>query len=168
MRRLVERHGGRLYACALRMLGDAGAAEEIVQDAFATLVRTGSQFRHGSSIGTWLYTVTMNRCRDARRRAAFGAAAVTAPVDDTMPDAGPGPLELTQARDREERLRAAIARLPDEMREVIVLRFASGRSYEEIAQLVGCATGTIASRIHRALQRLGDELRATGLTRESL
>jgi RNA polymerase sigma factor (sigma-70 family) len=168
MRQLVRRHGGRLYACAFRMVGDAGLAEEIVQDVFATLARTGSQFREASALGTWLYAVTLNRCRSALRRMQTQRDSGTDPLLATVPDDTPGPHERLLARDRGDRLRAAVARLPDEMREVIVLRFVGGKSYDEIAELVGCAHGTIASRIHRALRRLGDDLRATGLTPESL
>ncbi len=167
-RDLLRRHGGRVYACALRMLGDTATAEEVVQDVFSKLLLEGSQFRQESALATWLYVVTLNRCRNILRKASFRAGALAHPLEANLADPSPDPHQLVEQGERSERVRAALAGLPDEMREVIVLRFAAGRSYEEIAEILGCATGTVASRLHRALHRLGDRLRAAGLTRESV
>lgn len=165
---LVRRHGGRVHACALRVLGNSATAEEIVQDVFSKLFRDGHAFRQESSLGTWLYAVTLNRCRNVLRRASFRAAVDAKPLVIDLPDESPDPHQLLEQRDRQERLRKAMGRLPEEMREVVALRFASGLSYDEIAEIIGCASGTVASRLHRAVHRLGAELRAAGLTRESV
>jgi RNA polymerase sigma-70 factor (ECF subfamily) len=163
---LVRRHGGRLYACAFRVLGDAGAAEEIVQDAFDQLFRRGAELRRESALSTWLYSVALNRCRDTLRRPSFSNTRSVQPLDPDMPDRSPNTHELAERRDRDERLRSALSTLSADMREVIALRFASGLSYQEIAALQGCAEGTVASRLHRALERLGTSLQALGFTRE--
>ena len=89
------------------------------------------------------------------------------PLAADMPDHLPDPHQLLVRRDRDAWLRRALDTLPNDMREVIALRFASGLSYIEIAEVLGCATGTVASKLHRALARLGDELRASGFTQES-
>ena len=83
-----------------------------------------------------------------------------------MPDHSPTPHERAERLDRDERLGRALGTLPADMREVIALRYASGLSYQEIAALQGCAEGTVASRLHRALERLGATLEASGVTRE--
>src|SRR5215208_6204501 len=87
---LVRRHGARMHACALRMLGDAGTAEEIVQDVFTQLFRSGRTIRSQTSIGAWLFTATLNRCRDVLRRRSFGhemkASTIGAAVADGAPD----------------------------------------------------------------------------------
>lgn len=166
-RELVRRHGGRLLACAHRVVGDAGAAEEIVQDAFDQLFRTGGALRHECTLGTWLYTVALNRCRDTLRRASFAAVMNVQPLDLDMPDRSPDPHQLAEQSERDVRLQSALDALPSDMREVIALRFASGLSYREIADVQRCAEGTVASRLHRALERLGTSLQAGGFTRES-
>jgi RNA polymerase sigma-70 factor, ECF subfamily len=167
-RDLVRRHGGRVHACALRMLGDTATADEVVQDVFTRLLRDGHSFRHESALGTWLYAVTLNQCRNILRRPSFRALADAQRLESTLPDRAPDPHQLLEQQERQERLRLAMAQLSADMREVIVLRFASGLSYEEIADVLGCASGTVASRLHRALHRLGATLRAAGLTRESV
>ena len=167
-RDLVRRHAGRVYACALRMLGDTATAEEVVQDVFTKLLRDGQSFRHESALGTWLYAVTLNRCRNVLRQASFRAASDAQPLATELRDESPDPHQLLEQRERRDRLRHAIAQLSEDMREVIVLRFASGLSYDEMAEIIGCASGTVASRLHRALHRLGVTLRAAGLTRESV
>ena len=164
---LVRRHGGRVYACAYRVLGDAGTAEEIVQDVFDRLFRRGGELRRDGALTTWLYAVALNRCRDTLRRSSSVLATRVQPLDPDMPDRSPDPHELAEQSERDARVRDALGALPAEMREVIALRFASGLSYQEIATLQGCAEGTIASRLHRALERLGRNLEAAGFTRES-
>lgn len=164
MRGLVQRHGPRVRACALRLLDDEFTADEVVQDVFTIMLRAAPGFRHDANLGTWLYAIALNRCRNVIARRRSTAVPMDASVADTTPD----PHMQVEAIERQERLSKALAVLPDEMREVIVLRFAGGRSYDEIAEIHGCSPGTVASRIHRALRRLGAELRASGLTRENL
>jgi RNA polymerase sigma-70 factor (ECF subfamily) len=83
-------------------------------------------------------------------------------------DESPGPLEAMVAGERAKRLEALVSELPVEMREIIVLRFAGGLSYDEIASALGCPPGSVASRLHRGLRRLGARLEAQGLTPETI
>ena|SRR5687767_9392874 len=163
---LVHRHGGRLHACALRILGDDGAAEEVVQDAFSKLFRSVATLRSDARLSTWLHAVAVNRCRDLLRRASFRRALHVQPLADDMRDHLPDPHQSLETRERDARLRCALDGLQPDLREVIALRFASGLSYLEIADVLGCAEGTVASRLHRALVRLGASLTASGFTRE--
>lgn len=165
-RELVHRHGGRLHACAFRILGDVGAAEEVVQDAFARLFRSGGSLRHDATIATWLHAVAVNRCRDTLRRSSFAHAMNVQPLVADMPDQTPDAHATVEQHERDARLGEALSTLPAELREVIALRFASDLSYTDIAEVLGCATGTVASRLHRALARLGSALRAAGFSPE--
>lgn len=164
MRILVNRHAPRLRACALRMLDDESLADEIVQDVFVIMLRSAPGFRHDANLGTWLYAIALNRCRNARGRRRITADA----ADEQIPDPAPDPHARSELAERQERLARALSTLPEELQEVIVLRFAGGRSYEEIAGIHGCAVGTVASRLHRGLKQLGQVLMSQGLTRENI
>lgn len=168
MRRLVQRHGDRLHALACRMLGDASLAEEVVQDVFAAMARGGATFRRDASLVTWLHAIAVNRCRSIRRRRSFAATRDAEELDITHADPADGPHDHLETQERNAKLTRAVSGLPADLREVIVLRFVGGRTYDEIAQIHGCAPGTVASRLHRALRRLADELGVSGLTRESI
>jgi RNA polymerase sigma-70 factor (ECF subfamily) len=167
MRELVARHAGRLHACAERLLGDPWQAEDVVQDVFVRLMRYGGTFRHDANLGTWLYAIAVNRCRTLLASRDRDAPVRTS-LTEVVADSSPGPQERLEAVSRSEVIDRALAALPDEMREAVVLRFGGGRTYEEIADIQGCAPGTVASRLHRALQRLGDDLTRAGFTRENL
>jgi len=168
-RALLKRHGGRVHACALRLTRDEPAAEEIVHDTFLAMVREAKTFRFESSLSTWLYRVTLNRCRDWARKESRQQelSGQTGPAPDIM-DESPDPLDAMVSGERTERLDALVAELPSEMREVVALRFAAGLSYDEIAATLGCPPGSVASRLHRALRRLGARLEALGLTPEAI
>ena len=165
-RELVRRHGGRLHACALRILGDSGTVEEVVQDTFDQLFRSARTLRRDSRLSTWLHAVLVNRCRDTLRRSSFRLAMHVQPLAVDMPDHSTDAHQTLVERERDARVQCSLESLSSDLREVIALRFASGLTYPEIAAVLGCAEGTVASRLHRALLRLGAQLRATGFTRE--
>lgn len=165
-RELVRHHGGRLYACALRILGDSGTVEEVVQDTFDQLFRSAPTLRRDSRLSTWLHAVVVNRCRDTLRRSSFRMTTYVHPLAVDMPDPSIDAHQALVERERDARVQCALEALSSDLREVIALRFASGLTYPEIATVLGCAEGTVASRLHRALVRLGAHLRAMGFTRE--
>lgn len=168
-RTLLDRHGGRVYACAFRLTGDEAAAEEIVHDVFLAMVREAERFRRESSLATWLYRVTLNRCADHHRtHARHGRMQDLQSLEESMIDERPGPEELSEATERQAVLAAALRELPHDMQEVITLRFAAGLSYAEIASTLDCPAGSVASRLHRALGRLGESLSRHGHTPEAL
>jgi RNA polymerase sigma-70 factor, ECF subfamily len=144
--KIVRTHGARLYATALRILGDAQTAEEVVQDVFMQLFRGGSPFREESALSTWLFSVTLNRCRDRLRTASFLQNQTTVPVSEVIEDAAPTPGEMAERADRDERLQRALAEVAPEMKEILVLRFAAGLSYDAIAEVLGCPRCVARSR----------------------
>lgn len=152
---LYRRHQAALYRFALRMSGNAWAAEEIVQDVFMTLMRDPRKYDAArGTLGGFLYGVTRNRVlkhleRSPRREVPLeeknenGTGSGIILMDATTP--------ATQAekRERRDQVWAAVVDLPAEFREAVVLCELEERSYEEAAQMVGCPIGTIRSRLHR-------------------
>lgn len=157
---LVVAHRPTVVRIARHLLGDAAAAEDVAQEAFVRLQAALPGFRGDAALSTWLYRVTLNLCRDHLRRGrrrrddvdldAIGdapAAAVAAHADRDI--------DLQRLR---RRVRAAIDQLPDEQREAVLLRYMEELPYHEIARLTDTPQGTVASRVFRALERLGREL----------
>ena len=152
--RLYREHGGRVYALCLRMLGDRGRAEDLVQDVFVQVWRRLETFQGHSAFSTWLHRLAVNVVL-MERRAAGRRDRRLAPVSD-----GPG-AELA-GREAPAGLRLdleqAIAALPDGAREVFVLYDIEGYHHEEIAEMVGIAVGTSKAHLFRARRLLREKL----------
>ena len=153
--RLYREQGGRIYALCLRMLGDRGYAEELVQDVFVQAWRRLETFQAHSAFSTWLYRLAVNVVL-MERRAAGRRERRLAPVD-----AGPG--AQLAGRDPPAGLRLdlerAIAALPDGAREVFLLYDVEGYRHEEIAEIVGIAVGTSKAQLFRARRLLREALK---------
>jgi RNA polymerase sigma-70 factor, ECF subfamily len=135
----------RLRAFALSLCRDPDRADDLVQETIVRACASIGSFRPGTNLNAWLTTILRNRFYSEHRRRwreVEDADGVHAATLMTLPD------QLASFEQQE--LRAALARLPDEMQEVLHLVFASGLSYGEAAQICGCAVGTIKSRVHRA------------------
>lgn len=152
---LYRRHQAALYRFALRMSGNAWAAEEIVQDVFMTLMRDPKKYDPArGTLGAFLYGVTRNRVlkhleRSPQREVPLeekndnGTGSGIVLMDTTTPAI------QAEKRERIEQVWAAVLDLPPEFREAVVLCELEERSYEEAAQMIGCPIGTIRSRLHR-------------------
>jgi RNA polymerase sigma-70 factor (ECF subfamily) len=155
---LVRAYQHRVFAVALRMLGNAGEAEEIAQEVFLRAHRALSEFRGDAKLSTWLYTIASRLCLNhlgsgERSATLFGEERLTR----LRYEAG-GPDAIVEQTELEAALHRAIAELPDERRIVVVLRDLEGLSYEEIATALELPTGTVRSRLHRARLDLKDKL----------
>ena len=162
---LVERYQGRIVGHVQRMVGNREQALDVAQEAFLKawihLARYDSQWR----FSTWLYSIASNAAIDQLRQRRQKMVYLDAPVsmdDGEMHRELPGP-DRTAADDLEgkelaERLEAAIAELPLEQRQLLLLRHPGGRSYEEIAEITKLPMGTVKNRIWRARQRLKERL----------
>jgi RNA polymerase sigma-70 factor (ECF subfamily) len=138
----------------LQKLGlEPGAAEEIVQEVMIVLWHKADLFDpQKSSLATWLYRVARNRRIDAARRMSTRNLDEDDPTLQPEPAEEPGP--ALDARVRDERVRAAMADLPDDQRETVRLAFFVGLSHSEIAERIGLPLGTVKSRIRLAFGRL--------------
>ncbi|WP_443071172.1 RNA polymerase sigma factor SigM [Streptomyces sp. NBC_01476] len=153
---LVRRHRDRLWAVALRTLGDREEAADAVQDALVSAFRSAHTFRGQSAVTTWLHRIVVNACLDRVRRAESRR---TAPVADEQNfEALMEPHESAEApaeRDELHReLLAALATLPAEQRAALVLVDMQGYPVAEAAKVLDVAVGTVKSRCARGRARL--------------
>jgi RNA polymerase sigma-70 factor (ECF subfamily) len=146
---LYDAHHRLVYGVALRVLAEGPAAEDVTQLVFMKLWSDPDAFR-GGNFGAWLARVARNRALDAVR-------ARSARTHDELPLDAPLDLALDEAVFRKldgERVRAALARLPEDQRACIELGFFGGITYEEIARRTGTPLGTVKTRIRSGLRRL--------------
>jgi len=167
---LVERHGARIFNFILRHVGKREVAEDLVQEAFLRVVKNAAGFRKQSKFTTWLYAIARNLSIDALRKARhrrhpsldrpIGDEEGGATLLDTVADGAPG--QDTRARDRKfvAALEVALAELPEDQREVFLLREIEGLKFREIADIVGVAENTVKSRMRYALEALRGHLAA--------
>lgn len=155
---LVERHGPMVMGVCRRILNDPHDADDAFQAAFLVLARRAATVRVADSLAPWLYGVSRRvavRARDAaaRRKSRERPGVESAPAPEPAPDRS----ELLALLDEE------IARLPQRYRAAVVLCDLGGASREEAARRLGCAVGTVGSRLSRGRQRLRDRLTRRGL-----
>jgi RNA polymerase sigma factor (sigma-70 family) len=165
---LVRRHEGPALVVAGAMLGDPDEAADAVQDAFVRAYRTLGRLRPGSAFGPWFRTILRNLCVDrlrspARRRQRLDDRA----VDRRAWTEAPGAVEL-ERQEIAALVRAALAGLSDEHRQVLVLREMESLGYAEIASALGVPQGTVGSRLYHARAALQKVLLAQGVTLEDV
>ncbi|MBZ5634448.1 MAG: sigma-70 family RNA polymerase sigma factor [Acidobacteriia bacterium] len=150
---LFETHKDRVYSIALRYAGESAAAMDIAQDTFLKLLSSIGQFRGDASFESWLYRLVVNSCLDYHRRRRRFLPLMDEALD-MFRTPREGALDDLLREEQEERVQQVVAHLPEEQRIVVVLRYTEGLSYEEIAELLGCRRGTVASRLNRAHKAL--------------
>jgi RNA polymerase sigma-70 factor (ECF subfamily) len=149
---LVRRHRDRLWAVALRTLGDPEEAADALQDALLSALRAAGRFRGDSAVTTWLHRIVVNACLDRVRRRR---ARPTVPLDAPGHEPGPvPPVDVATALD----VRAALTRLPVEQRVALVLVDVQGYSIAEAAAVLDVPEGTVKSRCARGRARLAAHL----------
>ena len=158
--RIVERHLPMLHALAWRMLGDAGEAEDVVQESLVKLwVNARGWQPSGGGLGAWLRRIATNACLDRLRRPR-------ALSDEGLPeraDDGPSADAIIDAERRRVAVQAAILALPDRQRAAIVLTYHEGVSNAEAASILGIGVKALESLLVRARQGLSQRLAAQGL-----
>ena len=165
---LVTRHRKPLFNFILRFVRDTAAAEDVTQETFLRLVKGADAYERQAKFTTWLYTIARNLCVDASRRGKHRkAASLDAPIGDEdgsaslldlVPDGGAGVDRQAQSRELRVRLQQAIESLPDEQREIFLLREVADLQFNEIANVIGCPENTVKSRMRYALEKLREAL----------
>ena len=157
---LFEAHRDRVYSIALRYSGDPSVALDITQETFLKLLSKIGEFRGEASFESWLYRLVVNGCLDHRR-----AGRRWSPLLDgwlgALRASGESVLQQLLRSEVQENVQQVVAKLAPELRIVVILRYTEQLSYDEIAEILGCPQGTVASRLNRAHKLL--ERRLAGL-----
>ncbi len=140
---LVGRHEEYVYNICLGILSSADDAEDAAQETFMAAYRALKKFRGDSKVSTWLYRIAVRECLDISRRRKHNAS-----LDDIT--AEPAVDDGSEERAEQELVRAALAQLPPHYRTALTLRYFSGLSYEEIAEVTGSTAGRVKMMLHRA------------------
>lgn len=165
---LVRRYLRTVYNLAIRSTGDVMEAENIVQETFARAYAALPRNRELIAFKPWLLTIAINLCRNWARRARQQPA-LAAPDSrhegdeeetllEQVPDPAPGPLEALMEGETNAALERAVASLPLPYRQVIILRYMEGLSYEELAQALDLPLNTVRTHLSRAKERLRQAL----------
>jgi RNA polymerase sigma-70 factor (ECF subfamily) len=163
---LYERHSGSAYALAYRMTGTRGAAEDVTQEAFISVWRSGARYdRNRGSVRTWVLGIVHHRAIDALRR---GKVRDRPRVDDENAAEkleAPENTELEVARrDEAATVRRAMEVLPSEQVQVIELAYFGGFTHTEIADMLDTPVGTVKGRMRLGLKKLRDQLGSGAVT----
>lgn len=153
---IVERHRDRLWAVALRTTADPEDAADALQDALISAFRRADQFRGDSAVTTWLHRIVVNACLDRLRRRSVRPTRPLPEHDE--PGTPVDERDLIGQREDQLEIAQALAQLPDEQREAILLVDVEGWSVEEAAEQLGCPTGTVKSRCARGRAKLAVRL----------
>lgn len=162
--RAYEPQGLRL---AIGMMGNPEDAQDALQEAFVKTFRSLDNFDPARAFGPWFFQILRNQCRDLlrRRKARFKVEVVGDGLLESRPDTGPR--SAVRHRERVEARRilwAALEQLPEDQREVLVLKELQGFRYQEIASILDVPEGTVASRLFNARQALKQVLNRMGVT----
>ncbi|NOX16779.1 MAG: sigma-70 family RNA polymerase sigma factor [Chlorobi bacterium] len=148
--RLVFKHKDKVRNLVYLTLGDTEFIDDISQDVFISVFHKMKDFRFESKFTTWLYRITVNKCRDYLRKKKVRSIFV--PIKNS--EYNHSSSMRTDSIDIPALVRRTIEKLPEKLKEPLVLRDIDGFSYKEIAEKLGCEVGTVKSRIFRARESL--------------
>jgi RNA polymerase sigma-70 factor (ECF subfamily) len=149
---LYVRYETRLLGYIAGMVGERAVAEDIFQETFLKVLRSLNRYREKGSFRAWLFKVAANLCRDHHRRRVRRER-----VERELARGGavsPDPEKLLEEEQLRETLSRLVVALPEDQKEVVLLRTRGGLSFREIARLQGCPIGTALWRMHLAVRRL--------------
>ena len=158
----MRTHEAAAFRTAYLITGDASEAEDVAQEAFVKAYRALGRFQTGAPFRPWLLAVVANEARN-RRKAAVRRAdlALRAGMESSQGNAQPSPEATILAAERRAELLHAIGNLREEDRLVIAFRYFLGLSEAETAETLGCARGTVKSRLSRAISSLRKRMEET-------
>ncbi|MGA3283656.1 MAG: RNA polymerase sigma factor [Verrucomicrobiota bacterium] len=165
---LMERHATPVFQFLCRMVGNEDDANDLAQETFVRVFRARTSFRTNEKFSAWLYTIAANLARNHFRwRARHPNVSLEAETADseqtlgsTLPASGPAPNEQALAAERAAAVRAAVGRLPEDLREAIVLCEWEERSVAEAAAILETTPKAVESRLYRARQMLRERLKS--------
>jgi RNA polymerase sigma-70 factor (ECF subfamily) len=163
---LVTHYHAPVYNLILGMLGDTSDAADGTQEVFLKAFRGIRQFRHGSSLKTWLYRIAIREAlnqkrwfkRHLQKNVSIDAEPEEGQARFEIPDNGGTPFEQLAAHEIQDAVQSALQKVPEAFRSAVILRDLEGLSYEEVAEVLECSVGTVKSRILRGRRALKDIL----------
>jgi RNA polymerase sigma-70 factor (ECF subfamily) len=145
---LVERYAVRIHAFLTRVVGNRDDADDLLQDTWMRVARGARGFDATRRVRPWIYGIATNLARDLHRRRAVRVRALReGTLEASQAQSSPRPIEQID-------MRARLARLPERLREVLVMRYFDGLDEAEMADALGIPRGTVKSRLHGALRAL--------------
>lgn len=151
---IVQRYQRILFSVAYRMLGNYDDALDATQNAFIKAYQGLDGYDPKRRFFSWIYRIAVNECLNARRARRPGEQ-----LDDRLPDVEAGPQELVEHGERSANIDAALVKLSEEHRLVLVLRHFADLSYSEMSEALGIPEKTVKSRLFEARNRLGELLK---------
>ncbi|HYT87471.1 MAG TPA: sigma-70 family RNA polymerase sigma factor [Gemmataceae bacterium] len=163
---LVRRYERELYGYLRRYLGDANLADDVFQNTFLQLYTKIGTYEPGRPVRPWLYTIATHQAIDAMRRNGRHqalsldqyreeqAGGDAQNLTSSLESRAAGPIELVHGEERRQHVRAAVDRLPEFLRQVVLLAYYQGLKYREVADILDIPVGTVKSRLHAALLKL--------------
>ncbi|PID63200.1 MAG: RNA polymerase subunit sigma-70 [Ignavibacteriae bacterium] len=149
--KLIYKHRDKIRNLVYLTLGDVDYVDDVCQDVLINVYHNISNFRFESKFTTWLYRITVNKCRDYLRKKKVRRIFVGIKENDFY---NKGTRPNTDSVDIPNLVRKAIDKLPEKLKDPLILRDIEGFSYQEIAEKLNCEIGTIKSRIFRARENL--------------
>src|ERR1035437_909462 len=152
---LVHRHKDKIRNIIYLMLSSSDSVDDIAQDVLITVYKNLKNFRFESQFSTWLYRITVNKCKDHLRKVKIRSIFTPITNDQEHPSYTPS----AENKDVSEIVQKAISQLPEKLRIPLLLKDIEGLSYQEISEAVNCEIGTVKSRIFRAREGLRNLLK---------
>jgi len=164
---IVRRYERELYGYLRRYLRDGDLADDVFQNTFLQLYTKINTYEPGRRVRPWLYTIAKNQAIDALRRTGRHPTVSldqSAETEDgevqsllsLVENRHQGPSDAALGEERKQLIRASVDRLPDFLRQVVILAYYQGLKYREIADIMGIPVGTVKSRLHAALTKLNE------------
>ncbi|WP_152049835.1 RNA polymerase sigma factor [Tautonia marina] len=172
---LVRRYERELYRYLARYMGDRALADDVFQNTFLQLHLKRGLYEDGRPLRPWLYAIATHQAVDALRKAGRhptvsldqrieGADRDPGALIDLLTGDEPGPLVEMQSEERREWVRQSIAKLPEGLRQTLILAYYQDLKYREIAEILKIPVGTVKSRLHAAVAKLAEMAKAAGPT----
>ena len=159
---LIARHAGKLFQYLFRCLQNDDDAADAAQESFVRVYLSRARFEPSQKFSTWLYAIASNLVKDRYRwRSRHPQISLDAEIDSTgesiresLSESGPSPCEFVQLEERAEAVRRAVAALPEELRQSLILAEYEECSHAEIGEILGCTAKAVETRIYRARRQL--------------
>lgn len=164
---LVRRYRNDVFALAYHYVRNREDAWDLSQEVFIKAHRGLKRFRGDASLKTWLLRITANRCKDHFKKRKLRTVAMDEGIERKQPAGrSDNPDVALEARELGEAIHTALGQLPEKQRTAFVLREFEGLSYEEMAGVMACSSGTVMSRLYHARQKLQSALKRMGVVED--